>query len=109
MKCKNLEELINYMKNEIMQDDYERMLEINFGDDCIIMHVFESEVPIRIDYHTVYDYNNTEPEQVLLAQLDSELLRHDVGRVWLQRLDEICTLIEDNSEIFERLIKKGDK
>lgn len=109
MKCNNLEELIVYMKNEIMQDEYERILEMTFGDDCIIMHVFESEVPIRIDYNKVYDYNNSEPKQVLLAQLDSELLRHDIGKVWLQRLDEICTLIEDNSEIFEKLIRKEGK
>ena len=109
MKCNNLEELIVYMKNEIMQDEYERILEMTFGDDCIIMYVFESEVPIRIDYNKVYDYNNSEPKQVLLAQLDSELLRHDIGKVWLQRLDEICTLIEDNSEIFEKLIRKEGK
>ena len=105
MKFENLEDLINHILHKIMQDEYDRYLQMSFGDREILMLVFENEVPIRISYHVVYDDINSKPCKRIFAELCAELLKQDIGKGWLKELDEICQVIDENSHIFEKLIK----
>ena len=107
MKINSLEELISYILNDIMKTDYERVLRMSFDDKGVLMFVFEMEIPIMISYHQVYDQNN-ELRDVILAEVYAELLRNNIGIGWLKELDEICTVIEQNHKIFEKLLKKGE-
>lgn len=108
MKFNSLEELISYILNNIMKTNYERFLRMSFGQTEILMFVFENEIPIKISYHKVYDENNTESYYKILAEVYAELLKDNIGKGWLQELDEICTIIEENYKIFEKLLKKGE-
>lgn len=108
MRVDSLEELVNYIINDIMKDEYDRYLTISFGKEEIIMHVFESEIPIVIKYHEVYDNVNPSPYKKIFAEVYAELLRENIGTGWLKELDEICTAIEQNQKIFEKLLKKGE-
>ena len=105
MEIKNLEELIQHIMNNIMKDEYDRYLTISFGKEEIIMHVFESEIPIVIKYHEVYDSVNPSPYKKIFAEVYAELLRENIGTGWLKELDEICRTIDENSNIFEKLLK----
>lgn len=107
MEFNSLEELISYILNGIMKTDYERVLRMSFDDKGVLMFVFEMEIPIMISYHQVYDQNN-ELRDVILAEVYAELLRNNIGIGWLKELDEICTVIEQNRKIFEKLLKKGE-
>lgn len=107
MEFNSLEELISYILNDIMKTDYERVLRMSFDDKGVLMFVFEMEIPIMISYHQVYDQNN-ELRDVILAEVYTELLRNNIGIGWLKELDEICTIIEQNQKIFEKLLKKGE-
>ena len=40
MKFNSLEDLVNFIKNDIMKDDYERVLSFNFGEKEILVMVF---------------------------------------------------------------------
>lgn len=104
MKLNSLEELINYMMKNIMTEDYMKYLQISFGEKQILIFVFENEIPIIIRYQKVY--HNGNPEDRILAEVYAELLRNDIGIGWLSDLDEICTLIQNNSHIFEKLLRK---
>ena len=108
MKCKNLEELIKHIYWDIMQDDYDRYIEIVFGETEVIMNVFENEVPIKIHFEDVYFENGVLCNK-LTAELYTELCRCNIGIGWLKELDEICAVIEQNEEIFKTLLKGGNK
>lgn len=108
MKCKNLENLIKHIYWDIMQDDYDRYIEMAYGETEIIMSVFENEVPIKIHFEDVHFEDGTIHNK-LTAELYVELCRHNIGIGWLKELDEICTVIEQNEEIFKTLLKGDNK
>ena len=51
MRFNSLEELINHIWNNIMNSDYDRYIKMSFGENDILMFVFEYEISIRIAYH----------------------------------------------------------
>lgn len=106
-KCNSLEELVNYIMMEIMQEDYDRYLNIIFGEGEILMYVFENQIPIQIKYHEVYEDFGSKPYKKILAEVYAELLQCNIGRGWLKELDEICIAIDENSHIFEKLLTKS--
>ena len=86
--------------------DYDRYIKMSFGENDILMFVFENEIPIRIAYHQVWKEDAENFSYEILAEVYSELLRTDIGKGWLKELDQICEIIEENSHIFEKLLKK---
>lgn len=105
MKFNNLEDLVNYITKNIMKDDNGAYLKIIFGDDEIIMEVFEMEIPIKISKQLVYFENDEKPKNTVIAEVYAELLRENIGQGWLKELDDICSLIDINGHIFEKLLK----
>lgn len=110
MKVTSLENLLLYIKNDIMQDDYDRVINLVYGDNELILYVFEQEIPIKISIEQVYcDMDSPYARDMVMAEVYAELLRCNIGKGWLKELDEICTCIEENSEIFYKLLKgKGE-
>lgn len=109
MKCKSLEMLIREIYYGIMENDYERQINLILGDEEILMMVFESEIPIKIYFEDVYYENESKPRNKLTAEVCVELCKDNIGAGWLKELDEICTLIEENEHIFRILFEKGVK
>lgn len=108
MKCQNLEMLIRHIYYGIMQDDYDRYINISFGENEAIMTVFENEIPIRIHFEDVYFEDGTIHNK-LTAEVYIELCRGNIGVGWLEELDKICRVIEENDKIFRVLFEKGVK
>ena len=104
MKFNSLEDLVNFIKNDIMKDDYERVLSFNFGEKEILVMVFENEIPIRVTYHKVYKEDGSVANEIF-AEVCAELLRQDIGKGWLRELDDICSVLDDNQDIFKKLLK----
>ena len=65
MKFENFEQLIRHIYRNIMQDDYDRYLEIAYGEEEIIITVFENRIPIRVHF-----------DDVIFPDFDDELLEH---------------------------------
>lgn len=107
MKFNCLEDLINYILNDIMKNEYERYLKISFGTKQILIFVFETEIPIIISSHNVYhkEKNKLKLKKEIMAEVYAELLKTNIGKGWLQQLDKICTILEENGHIFEKLLK----
>ena len=108
MKCQNLEMLIREIYYGIMQDSYDRHIEMNFDDDEVIMTVFENEIPLKIHFEDVY-YEDGKIHNKLTAEVYTELCRCNISAGWLKELDDICRLIEENEHIFRILFEKGNK
>lgn len=108
MKCASLELLIKHIWNNIMNDDYDRYIDFSIGEEEIIMTVFENEIPIRIHFEDVHFMDGTRRNK-LTAEVYTELCRCNIGRGWLAELDEICCAIEENEEIFRKLLQEGEK
>lgn len=106
MKCENFEQLIRYIYTQIMENDYEKYLEISYSEDEIIMTVFENEIPIRIHFENVVFAKDNSVREMLTAEVYTELCRCNIGKGWLSQLDKICSLIEDNEHIFKKLMGK---
>lgn len=109
MKTNKLEELIRYIYDNIMHDDYDRYINLVFGDTEIIMYVFENEIPIQIHFENVYFEGDNKPHRKLTAEVYSELCRCNIGRGWLKELDDICSTIEDNEHIFKILLEERNE
>lgn len=110
MKFKSLEELLSYIYNEIMQSDYEKLISFNYSEEEIIMFVFESEIPIKIKWENIYHPNESAPTREIICGVFPELINRNtelLGEGWLKELDEICVAIDENKEIFEKILKKG--
>lgn len=110
MRLKSLEELINYIKVNVLKEDYERQLSISFGNNEILIFVFETEIPIRVNIQKVYceEDNKVIEKEVVVAEVFAELLRVNIGKGWLTQLDTICSLIEEHSDIFVKLLREED-
>ena len=106
MRVNSLEELVNYIMNNIMKDEYERYLEFICGENEIIMYVFENRIPIKIYFEDVVFIEDGSTKNKLTAEIYVELCRCNIGRGWLKELDEICSIIEDNEHIFVKLMGK---
>ena len=105
MKFENFEQLIRHIYRNIMQDDYDRYLEIAYGEEEIIITVFENRIPIRVHFEDVI-FPDGSIRNKLTAEIYIELCRCNIGRGWLKELDEICSIIEDNEHIFIKLMGK---
>lgn len=110
MKINSLEQFVNYLKNNIMKNDYERHISMSFGDKEILIFVFETEIPIRVNIQKVYceEDNRVIEKEVVVAEVFAELLRVNIGKGWLTQLDTICSLIEEHSDIFVKLLREED-
>lgn len=108
MKVNHLEDLINYIYYNVMEDDYDRYIKLVFGENEILIFVFESEIPIAVSYHRVYSADFKNSQEQICAEICAELLRSNIGKGYLKQLDDICNLIEENAHIFEKLLKKGE-
>lgn len=108
MKFKTLEELLNCIMYDIMKSEYDRYLSISFGKTEILMFVFEQQIPIKISYHKTYDSSLKLSKNIILAEVNAELLRTNIGTGWLGQLDEICATIDNNSDVFKSLIRKEE-
>lgn len=108
MKFRSLEELLHYIYNELLKDDYERYLEFSLSDEEALIVLFENRIPLRVHFEDVY-YEDGNIRNKLTAEVYVELCRNNIGVGWLKLLDEICTVIEANEEIFKTLLKKGNK
>lgn len=109
MFCENLEELLNYIQNQIL-DENDDCMSLSFDKDSALLFVFEQEIPILISFQDVYDFGaeSKQPEKRLCAELCAELLNTNIGQGYLEQLNSICKLIEDNNHIFKKLFKKGE-
>lgn len=107
MKCNNLEMLIRHIYFGIMKDEYDRMLQIHYGENEILIFVFEPEIPIRVRFEDVLTENGI--KNMLIAEVYTELCRGNIGTGWLAELDQICRAIEENEHIFRILLEKGAK
>ena len=108
MKFENLEMLIRHIYYGIMQDSYDRYIEMSFGGDEIIMTVFENEIPLKLHFEDVH-YEDGTIHNKLTAEVYTELCRCNIGVGWLKELDEICRVLEENEHIFRVLFEKGSK
>ena len=104
----SLEELLHYIYNELLKDDYERYLEFSLSDEEVFIMLFENRITLRDHFEDVY-YEDGTIRNKLTAEVYVELCRNNIGVGWLKLLDEICTVIETNEEIFKTLLKKGNK
>ena len=103
-KIENLQDLINIIIYDIIKREEDRLVQMNFDGDEALMFVFENEIPIKIKRHTVYD-ENFKPHKEIFAEVFCELFRGNIGVGDLADLDKICQLINENSYIFENLVK----
>lgn len=108
MKCESLEMLIRYIYYDIMKSDYDRYITMTFGEEEIVMSVFETEIPIKISLQNIY-YPDGNVRDKIIAEVYIELCRVNIGAGWLEELDKICHVIEENDMIFRKLFEKGKK
>lgn len=103
----SLEELIKYIKKEILTDTHFDHLSIDFGEDNILIFVFENDIPIRISKTKVYyEEDPSLYDIVTYVELYTELFRYSsISKVELEKILQIIDILEKNIEIFEIFLK----
>lgn len=107
MEFRSLEELLHYIYNKLLRDDYERYLEFSLAEKEAIIILFENRIPLRVYFEEVY-FEDGNKKNKLTAEVYVELCRNNIGVGWLRLLDEICEIIEANEHLFKTLFGKED-
>lgn len=99
----NLADFTKYVKKEILFSG--DLFNICFGDKELLIEIFDGDVIIKVSkQHVVFqDFPNLNGDYIV-ACLYAELLRRDLTASELEIISKICTLIEDNTKLFEPFI-----
>lgn len=104
-KFENLEELLVYIKNKIIDYEDDRYVKLSIGDKEIRLELFENDTPILITREMFYKAEDfSELGEKIVARVDHEFLRSDLSTCHLMWCYNICQLIEENAEIFEKIL-----
>lgn len=103
----SLEELLLSIKNLLPKED--NVVTFVLDEKVCFIEVFEIGVHIIIKYEDVYSAETLQKEKVITASLYAELNQEDLGPAYLRDVAAICELIEENGEIFKKLLSSIDK
>ena len=70
MKVNDLGELVLYIRDTLIKDDRDRIINMIFDEKEILLFVFENSIPIRIKRHKVYSEDFTEQYYKIFAELN---------------------------------------
>lgn len=105
-KFESFTDLINYIRHDMLPEEM-NIVNVSFDDHSIIMEFYEDNVPIIVEYHKIYDML-TGFEWKIEAELFIELVERNLTSTELAELGEICAVLNQNADIFARLIKRKE-
>ena len=104
MKVSNFEDLVKYIRNNILSKDYND-LQITFYEDAITFAVYEIfNVVVEISKDKLYDEDLIGFEEKYMVKFKPEFVNTDMTVSEIKEVSEICSFLEENIDIVVKML-----
>lgn len=104
MKVSNFEDLVKYIRNNILSKDYND-LQITFYEDAITFAIYEIfNVVVEISKDKLYDEDLIGFEEKYMVKFKPEFVNTDMTVSEIKEVSEICSFLEENIDIIVKML-----
>ena len=105
-KVNNFGEMINYIRNEIMEPEWND-LQITIYNDGVYFHLYETfDLEIAVDATDIYNAETNQTYKKNTVKFKTEFISCDVTTDEMEEVSRVMEFIEHNIDVVEELINK---
>ena len=104
MEVSNFEDLVKYIRNNILSKDYND-LQVTFYEDAITFAIYEIfNVVIEVSKDKLYDEDLIGFEEKYMVKFKPEFVNTDMTVSEMKEVSEICSFLEENIDIVVKML-----
>lgn len=104
MKVSNFEDLVKYIRNNILSKDYND-LQITFYEDAVTFAIYEIfNVVVEVSKDKLYDEDLIGFEEKYMVKFKPEFVNTDMTVSEIKEVSEICSFLEENIDIVVKML-----
>ena len=104
MGVSNFEDLVKYIRNNILSKDYND-LQVTFYEDAVTFAVYEIfNVVVEISKDKLYDEDLIGFEEKYMVKFKPEFVNTDMTVSEMKEVSEICSFLEENIDIVVKML-----
>lgn len=104
MEVSNFEDLVKYIRNNILSKDYND-LQVTFYEDAITFAIYEIfNVVVEISKDKLYDEDLIGFEEKYMVKFKPEFVNTDMTVSEMKEVSEICSFLEENIDIVVKML-----
>lgn len=106
MEVSNFEDLVKYIRNNILSKDYND-LQVTFYEDAITFAIYEIfNVVVEVSKDKLYDEDLIGFEEKYMVKFKPEFVNTDMTVSEMKEVSEICSFLEENIDIVTDLLEE---
>lgn len=104
MEVSNFENLVKYIRNNILSKDYND-LQVTFYEDTITFAIYEIfNVVVEVSKDKLYDEDLIGFEEKYMVKFKPEFVNTDMTVSEMKEVSEICSFLEENIDIVVKML-----
>ena len=104
MGVSNFEDLVKYIRNNILSKDYND-LQVTFYEDTITFAIYEIfNVVVEVSKDKLYDEDLIGFEEKYMVKFKPEFVNTDMTVSEMKEVSEICSFLEENIDIVVKML-----
>lgn len=104
MEVSNFEDLVKYIRNNILSKDYND-LQVTFYEDTITFAIYEIfNVVVEVSKDKLYDEDLIGFEEKYMVKFKPEFVNTDMTVSEMKEVSEICSFLEENIDIVVKML-----
>lgn len=104
MEVSNFEDLVKYIRNNILSKDYND-LQVTFYEDAITFAIYEIfNVVVEVSKDKLYDEDLIGFEEKYMVKFKPEFVNTDMTVSEMKEVSEICSFLEENIDIVVKML-----
>ena len=104
MEVSNFEDLVKYIRNNILSKDYND-LQVTFYEDAVTFAIYEIfNVVVEVSKDKLYDEDLIGFEEKYMVKFKPEFVNTDMTVSEIKEVSEICSFLEENIDIIVKML-----
>lgn len=104
MEVSNFEDLVKYIRNNILSKDYND-LQVTFYEDAITFAIYEIfNVVVEVSKDKLYEEDLIGFEEKYMVKFKPEFVNTDMTVSEMKEVSEICSFLEENIDIVVKML-----
>ena len=104
MEVSNFEDLVKYIRNNILSKDYND-LQVTFYENAITFAIYEIfNVVVEVSKDKLYDEDLIGFEEKYMVKFKPEFVNTDMTVSEMKEVSEICSFLEENIDIVVKML-----
>lgn len=104
MEVSNFEDLVKYIRNNILSKDYND-LQVTFYEDAVTFAIYEIfNVVVEVSKDKLYDEDLIGFEEKYMVKFKPEFVNTDMTVSEMKEVSEICSFLEENIDIVVKML-----